>query len=58
MSHSTSEGNSKSFTLTAILSFVIVFCFLALFSRCHGDYKTEKASSSHSTSTEKQKEHH
>lgn len=58
MSHSHSEGNGKTFTLTAILSFVIVFCFLALFSRCHGDYKTEKASGGHSTSTEKQKEHH
>ena len=32
------EGDTKKFTLTAFLSFAIVFCVLILFMQCHGDY--------------------
>lgn len=32
------EGSVKKYTLTAILSFVILFCFLMLMMQCHGDY--------------------
>ncbi|MCZ2223395.1 MAG: hypothetical protein LC122_07170 [Chitinophagales bacterium] len=38
MSHSNFEGETKNFTSTAILSFVVVFVFLVLFSRCHGGF--------------------
>ncbi|HMZ45970.1 MAG TPA: hypothetical protein PKG56_03070 [Chitinophagaceae bacterium] len=57
MSHSHFEGDSKKFTLTAILSFAIVFCFLALFSRCNGDYKTDKSAGSHTPATKEHKAH-
>lgn len=33
------EGDTKKFTLTAFLSFALVFCLLVLFSNCHGDFK-------------------
>lgn len=38
-SHEHFEGDTKKFTLTALLSFAAVFCILMLFMRCHGDYK-------------------
>lgn len=38
--HHHQEGNViKSFSLTAILSFAIVFCLFTLFSNCHGKYQ-------------------
>jgi len=49
MSHTNTEGNANNFTLTAISSFVVVFIFLVLFSRCHGDYHPGHAGEHHST---------
>lgn len=43
------EGDTKKFTITAFLSFAIVFCVLILFMQCHGDY-ISSASQQHSGS--------
>lgn len=37
------EGDSKKFTVTAIMGFVAVFVFLLLMSTCHGPFKPEAA---------------
>ncbi|MBX2931540.1 MAG: hypothetical protein KF781_06320 [Chitinophagaceae bacterium] len=47
MLHSNFEGDTKKFTLTAFVSFAVVFVFLVLFSCCHGDYRTEKSGEHH-----------
>lgn len=31
-------GDTKKFTLTAFLSFAIIFCLLVLMANCHGPY--------------------
>jgi len=33
------EGDSKKFTLTAFLAFVVVFAFVMLMSQCHGKFR-------------------
>jgi len=33
------SGDTKKFTLTAFLAFVIVFAFVMLMSQCKGDFK-------------------
>jgi len=37
--HSHQEDDTRSFTLTAFLSFAAVFCFLLLMAQCHGPFK-------------------
>jgi len=44
------EGDSKKFTLTAFLAFVVVFAFLMLMSQCHGKF-VPKASAEEATPT-------
>ena len=39
MSEQFESEDSKKFTLTAFLSFAVVFVFLMLMTTCHGTYK-------------------
>jgi len=40
MSNTENTGIIKNYTLTAFLSFTLIFCCLVLFSTCHGEYKS------------------
>jgi len=33
------EGDSKKFTVTALVAFVVVFAFVMLMQRCHGTFE-------------------
>ncbi|MDE3235189.1 MAG: hypothetical protein KGO81_04470 [Bacteroidota bacterium] len=50
--HHDEGGVVKSFTLTAFLSFALIFCVLLLMSTCHGPFKgfgKEKAATEQTT---------
>ncbi len=38
--HEFDPGDSRRFTLTIFLSFAVVFVFVVLMMRCHGDFNT------------------
>ncbi len=47
-------GDTKQFTVTAFLAFVIVFVFVLLMSQCHGNFKPPVAGGADATvATEK-----
>ena len=51
MIENNNTGIIKNFTLTAFLSFVIIFCLFVLLSTCSGDYKVPNTTH-HSNETE------
>jgi outer membrane protein OmpA-like peptidoglycan-associated protein len=47
--HTQEPNDSRKFTITAILSFAIVFCFLMLMMNCHGDFQPGGHGAAHNT---------
>ena len=52
-SHIEQSGDTKQFTVTAFLAFVVVFSLVLLFSQCHGDFKPLVQDSSAAAAVEK-----
>lgn len=44
MAHHHESGDTKSFTLTIFLAFVVVFSVTMLFKQCHGPYGAKEHS--------------
>lgn len=46
------EGDSKKFTVTAFIAFVVVFAFVMLLSQCHGPFVPKASSEGHTPAAE------